>query len=286
MTVSSLLTYKGKVDGILYDTGSDSPQGWIQLFIGNNDDGAWAETASGNMKSARCFARPHFTVKSDGAQYIDIPYALFFPFNGAPEQGVVGGVAYVTNVGAHEGDWEHITVRLSIPGEEIVAIYYSAHGKADSTWYFAPAAALDDQNAYLQQERGYKMLGGQVVAFAAKNSHGMYNRVGEAVLRTIGEKGANSTERTLGGALLPYEATGLGEKIDCGSKMDVVTPQDGNSGETKLSWIKFPGRWGSYPPFGVLGDDGPLGPRFKDWWVATDPEIGTDAVRFNELESN
>jgi len=32
------------------------------------------------------------------------------------------------NKGSHEGDWEHITVRVSPDGEKIIGVYMAAHG--------------------------------------------------------------------------------------------------------------------------------------------------------------
>lgn len=50
---------------------------------------------------------------------------------------------YIGEVGAHDGDWEHVTVRLSPDATQVLGIYYSAHrysrasnhttGKAPST---------------------------------------------------------------------------------------------------------------------------------------------------------
>ena len=30
-------------------------------------------------------------------------------------------------VGAHDGDWEHVTVRLSADASRVLGVYYSAH---------------------------------------------------------------------------------------------------------------------------------------------------------------
>lgn len=30
-------------------------------------------------------------------------------------------------VGAHDGDWEHVTMRLSADGSKVLGVYYSAH---------------------------------------------------------------------------------------------------------------------------------------------------------------
>ena len=34
---------------------------------------------------------------------------------------------YVGPLGAHDADWEHVTVRLSPDGQDVRGVYYSAH---------------------------------------------------------------------------------------------------------------------------------------------------------------
>lgn len=299
-----LLTQKGTVPGtgVAYDSGG-AEQDSIHLFIGKEMDNTYSATAAGNVESVRCFARPHPVTKPNGAKYIDIPYAVFFPYNGNAEAYIDHNAGldpiknawnllhriYNTTIssslinqgGAHEGDWEHLTVRLSVPEEELVAVYYSAHGKEDSTWYFAPAPANADSSSYFAQVDGYKYEGSQLVAFSARNSHGMYNRTGDKVLRSAGMKPSGRDEKIIGW-VAPYERTGFGPRLNCAEKMDVITPQDGQFGETKLYWIQFSGRWGSTPPSGI-GGSGPEGLRAKRWWTDRDSEWG-DEAQFQRIE--
>ena len=34
---------------------------------------------------------------------------------------------YIGEVGAHDGDWEHVTLRLTPDASQVLGIYYSAH---------------------------------------------------------------------------------------------------------------------------------------------------------------
>ena len=34
---------------------------------------------------------------------------------------------YIGEVGAHDGDWEHVTLRLSPDARQVLGMYYSAH---------------------------------------------------------------------------------------------------------------------------------------------------------------
>ena len=34
---------------------------------------------------------------------------------------------YIGEVGAHDGDWEHVTLRLTADAKRVLGIYYSAH---------------------------------------------------------------------------------------------------------------------------------------------------------------
>lgn len=34
---------------------------------------------------------------------------------------------YIGEVGAHDGDWEHVTLRLTPDATQVLGIYYSAH---------------------------------------------------------------------------------------------------------------------------------------------------------------
>jgi Vacuolar protein sorting-associated protein 62 len=74
--------------------------------------------------------------------------------------------------GAHEGDWEHITVRVSnwadLPNSKVEAVYFAAHG-GEGKW-------LMKQNPTSKPERGHFTLwdGIKPMTFSAWHSHADY----------------------------------------------------------------------------------------------------------------
>lgn len=63
--------------------------------------------------------------------------------------------------GAHDGDWEHITVRCEPDTGKLIAAYYSAHRHGDGTWVPAEQVPFHSDT-------------GRLLAFCALGGHGMY----------------------------------------------------------------------------------------------------------------
>jgi hypothetical protein len=83
----------------------------------------------------------HVKRAADGS-FIDIQYWCFYAFNGsvwfrAGAFGEKGNFAWPP-FGEHDGDWEHITVRVTPDGQRLIGAFYAYHG--DTAWY--PAAEL------------------------------------------------------------------------------------------------------------------------------------------------
>ena len=55
---------------------------------------------------------------------LEVNYMKFLAFNGAYK---LFGWLYAGGLGAHDADWEHVTLRLSPDGRRVLGIYYSAH---------------------------------------------------------------------------------------------------------------------------------------------------------------
>ncbi len=49
---------------------------------------------------------------------------------------------YIGEVGAHDGDWEHVTLRLTPDARQVLGIYYSAHRYLLATSGRIPAELL------------------------------------------------------------------------------------------------------------------------------------------------
>lgn len=83
----------------------------------------------------------------------EINYFLFFPHNS-------GGLF---NIGSHEGDWEHITVRID-SSFKLQGVYYSNHRSYEGEWL---------SNGEIPMNKD-----GRIVAYCAKGSHGFWSSPG------------------------------------------------------------------------------------------------------------
>ncbi len=116
--------------------------------------GAGSQTGFG-----RCQAPVYVHVRPGGADYVDIVYVFFYAFNGF--QTFRAGLGLLdqekrnfvwARFARHEGDMEHISVRLGREGA-LRGVYYGQHG--DSEWVASPPLAD----------------GTHPVVYAALNSH-------------------------------------------------------------------------------------------------------------------
>lgn len=211
----------------------------------------------GELDSVKCYAFPRFT---QDRQAVDISYWLFYPFNGAPE---ILGRPYnpESGIGAHFGDWEHITVRLTADAEHIIGIHYAAHGKDEGTWQWGQVN--NPEKAYMKGDAKHMRYSGYVldaqtfqpIAFSSKFTHAMYNRAG-----TI------QREITYG---LSNDKTGFGALINCaapGTLMLVTdpvldSPRLLEADEQTLANSQF------LSFTGVYGVDGSRSPSGKPIWM-------------------
>ncbi len=190
----------------------------------NDDD------KKGNLAHAKCYV--HFRRELlHNFEIYGIQYWFFYPFNGTMSGG-----------GAHEGDWEHITVRTT-EGKSIRSIYCSAHEAEEGRWYNPNVFELTEE--------------GRPIIYSAKHSHANYPTAGKQA-RDGGVFG------------LPDDYTKKGgPKWNCwedllllGEKEHIINGQ---------YWLKFNGGWGMIG--GILGPvtpSGPVGPAMKPSWYTND----------------
>jgi hypothetical protein len=159
----------------------------------------------------------------------------------------------------HEGDWEHVTVRINLD-QRIIGVYYAAHA-GEGGWY---------ENVVHENSRdGYQLMDGtHPLVFSARHSHASYPYHG-------------TRKRYSGFANDEMDCGQLwrGRVIDIGHDKD--NPVEGQE------WLSFQGRWGrkeTKPFAGVtFGKDGKLqefvnGPRGPAWggtWDNGDPMAPT-----------
>ncbi|KAL3155815.1 hypothetical protein ABBQ32_012827 [Trebouxia sp. C0010 RCD-2024] len=92
---------------------------------------------------------------------VEINYLTFYAFNGPY---TIGVFPLAFEAGAHDGDWEHFTVRLDANAANMVGCYFHAHRPQDGQWL--PADAMP------------KTESGQPIAYVAKGAHGLYTSPG------------------------------------------------------------------------------------------------------------
>jgi hypothetical protein len=174
-------------------------------------------TRRGRLRDAPCYA--HTVATRHGTE---IQYWFFYPYN--------GDIAPVVNF-AHEGDWEHVTIRLA-PGNEVASdVFYAAH--EGGRWYPARQVVND---------------AGRPIVYSARYTHASYPTAGTWRLRKVGFITVN-------------DATAAGSEWDCASNLVLLSQREPR-------WIRYTGRWGELglTPFTT----GPRGPALHEGWDGED----------------
>jgi hypothetical protein len=148
-----------------------------------------------------------------------IQYWFFYPYNN------------YYDIIIHEGDWEHITVRLDANGNPVKA-YYAAHSEGTThDW------------GKLQ-----KVGGTHPVVYSARGSHASYPTAGSHKIKGL-PLGIPANDDTYNGGLVWQTWDNL---VNIGEKGRPLNGQE---------FILYSGRWGK---FGQTNDtSGPIGPAFK-----------------------
>lgn len=187
------------------------------------------ETRRGSLESAVVYA--HIRQAPSGSAKFDIQFWFFYPFNGS----IVTAPVYRPQ---HEGDWEHITVRVSPDFQVADSVFFAAHSGSDA-WLPASAVSWD---------------GSHPIVYSALGSHASYPTAG--------------TQSRPPWVLMPDDHTSDGghvwhtwQRVSVVGSFDNPTP--GNE------WIRYTGRWGQMGVAfigGKTATDGPRGPAFQGWW--------------------
>jgi hypothetical protein len=185
-----------------------------------------------------------------GNQYRDLLYAFFYAYNDATG-------------GDHQGDWEHVVVRLDSDGN-VMAIYFQAHSHTDpySLWYYPPDSRTGSHPGNSYQYYGTSTT--RFLVFSARGGHGSYTRAG-----TFSYPSPRPSDTTSQG--IPWDAT---------TNLVVMDP-------SLQSWVLFSGSWGD-PDWIATDTFGtpPTSPLAQQWLSptigATSPAYYTSVkVRWN-----
>lgn len=251
----------------IHPTGSNLPQDgsndgayWLDLPI---DDAAKTNVKKGDLQGATAYlhVKPMF-----GATYTDIAVWLFYPFNGPAKAKLEFMTISLGKIGEHVGDWEHVTLRISNFNGELQGIYFSQH----SGGIWVRASQLEFQN------------GNKPVVYSSLHGHAAYPEPGKN-LQGSGDVGIRND-------------TGKGKLMDIGANFLIVAAEYLGSTIVEPVWLNYGREWGpkiSYDiskelrkverfmigklkkaiekivrdlPNEVLGEEGPIGPKFKDMW--------------------
>ncbi len=200
-----------------------------------------SKTRKGDLKRAKVYV--HIKVFPT---YTDIQYWVFSPFNGPGTARIAFGVSkikwgkyknYVMDpCGQHEGDWEHVSVRIDHSSKKAKAVYFEAHG--DGKWYSG-------------RDMASQFEGGRFIAYMSKFGKGFY--------RKPGGNDDHFQEKVVYKMKL-LNITDKGHPFDASNRLQYISAHDHSNGDRAAkrnasilkeygirepSWIKkYPGRWG------------------------------------------
>lgn len=166
-------------------------------------------------------------------------------------------------MGAHQGDWEHITVRVLADGQTIHRVFYARHDSAEEGVWAAPSGTPGNDKEEFQVENLT-----HPVVYSAKHSHASYTSEGEHIRKWKGfDEGLPNdyTKKEPGNQLLIWRTESLLENIG-----EREYPRQGQE------WIQYTGRWGRLQSDDALGiaPHGPYGPAFgNEFEWPPDPQV-------------
>jgi hypothetical protein len=187
-------------------------------------------TRRGRLDVAECYV--HFRPAPGGIAGFDIQYWFFYAYNGD------------ITVGAdpeHEGDWEHVTVRVNDSLLWIESVFYASHA-TESSWKSRPFPYT---------------ASGHPIAYSAYHSHANYWRTGKH-------------SRSWHHVWVPDDHTADGGPVwHTWNSLRVIGRHD--EPMKRQQWIKYTGHWGQIATPGAPEFlSGPYGPAFQAWWEDDD----------------
>ncbi|MEO5369966.1 MAG: Vps62-related protein [Magnetococcus sp. DMHC-1] len=161
-TATMVVQNPSQADLLTYNSASN------YLKLENEDD------RSGDINNLQWYAHIRKSNSPASDTWLDIQYWFFYPYNGDVKFTTDFCTLDPNKTGHHEGDWEHITVRLSnwtgSAADAVVEAVYFARHSDESVWRVVQAST---------PTRGYFALDGtHPIVFSAKNSHASYEASG------------------------------------------------------------------------------------------------------------
>ncbi|MFW5965926.1 MAG: Vps62-related protein [Persicimonas sp.] len=214
--------FPSSVEWFLDKTAVDEPPGPAsspddRLVVSPEADAE--KVRAGNLKGARAYV--HTKSAPGGERAVDIQYWFFYPYSGPVMDGPAGG--------AHEGDWEHVTVRTDESRRRIRRVYFAAHD-SEGRWVEPPGLRMSHD--------------GHPIVYSARYGHASYPRPG------LQSRGMLPGDRTADG----------GARWETWRSLAVVA-EDGRP-TPEHRWLEFPGSWGRTGSLFAA----PQSPLHQDYW--------------------
>lgn len=123
-----------------------------------------AKARDGDLNTAVSYVH----ARAVDSHFTELQFWIFYGFNGAGTSRVKtlvfnwtvhSGNSSLTPLGEHEGDWEHVTLKIANSSLAPTDVLYNVHG--DATWH-----------RYEEVEKGGN--GKQPIAYSSRNGHGSY----------------------------------------------------------------------------------------------------------------
>ncbi len=133
------------------------------LAIANNEPIAGDQVVDGQVRAPMyVYVRPDVS-----GDFVDLSYIFLYGYNGCQVFRIgLHNILHFTKrtftwcgFARHEGDWEHITVRLSSDTSHVKAVFFARHAQKQGEWRDASGVSFD---------------GTHPIVYSALNSHGSY----------------------------------------------------------------------------------------------------------------
>jgi hypothetical protein len=250
--ISQNLTHKNKTHQT-YGAASSHRDGRWYLKLKTPE--FYTGMSSDEIESGKAPVYVHILHRNDHT--IDLQYFFFYAYNG-------NVIDKLSTAGAHEGDWEHITVRLSdqvlqptweitTDHEYLIGIFYARHGK-EGRWY------MDEKLDGSSIDNGYRLLenSNHPIVYSAKGGHASYTHPQAPQKRYV----------PFGVRLrfLDDHTDDSGQWWDTWKNCVILDPA-----LPELKWMHFVGQWGNKAST-WLDVDGPYGPLMKHYYQPGDSE--------------
>uniref|UniRef100_A0A7C9AUX4 Vacuolar protein sorting-associated protein 62 n=1 Tax=Opuntia streptacantha TaxID=393608 RepID=A0A7C9AUX4_OPUST len=250
-------------DGLnLPQGGSNDGMYWIDL---PTDNTARGRVQKGDIESASAYfhLKPMF-----GGTYTDLVIWLFYPFNGGSRAKVGIFNICLGKIGEHVGDWEHVTLRVSNFNGMLRKAYFSQH--SSGAWVHAPNLEFQDGNKFV----GYSSLHGHAnyprpgLVLQGTDFIGIRNDTSKSDKAWDTGKGYTIISGEYLGPDVVMEPPWLNYAREWGPKITYDIANEINRvakflpGKLRSSFLKII----KSLPNEVLGEEGPTGPRMKDYW--------------------